>query len=286
MLGQHGKLRGQGRSGLGHGNEATLLEVFGHFEDRLHHDAPAIERPSRQHIAIIRFEGTGDFKAAGAFGGEEVPLEFLGARKAQVQAFVPVADQRRAIGGHAAAGDIGRGSAEDAGAIGDEPDLEGGILKQAKVEGDVEPFGGDVDHPVRQAQAQVDLRIEILEGGHMGRNETPPDAQGGSDEDGAARVLGHVHDGGLGLVYRFQHLARAVIEDAAVLGGLQAARRAVEEADAQMLFQFRDTGRGDSGRAALIACRRTHAAQFVDTHEHSDVVHIGHGGPSPFFAPV
>jgi hypothetical protein len=55
-------------------------------------------------------------------------------------------------------------------------------------------------------------------------------------------------------------------------------RGAVEKADAEMLFQFRDAGGGDGGRAALIAGGRTHAAQFIDTHEHSDVVHIGHGG--------
>jgi hypothetical protein len=92
------------------------------------------------------------------------------------------------------------------------------------VEGDVEPFGGDVDDvAVRQAQAQVDLGVEVLEGGDMGRDEAATDAKGGGDEEGAARVLGHVHHGGFGLFYRVEHAARAVIEDAAVLGGLQAA---------------------------------------------------------------
>ena len=104
------------------------------------------------------------------------------------------------------------------------------------------------------------------------------DAEGGGDKDGATRVLRDVHHGGFGLVYRFELLACAFVEDAAILGGLQRAGGAVKKADAQMLFKVRDPGRGHGGRGALIAGGRTHAAQFIDTDEHFDVVHVGHLG--------
>ncbi len=55
----------------------------------------------------------------------------------------------------------------------------------------------------------------------MRRDEPPPDSQGGRHEDGAARVLRDIHHRRLGIVDRLQHPAGAIIEDAAVLGGLQ-----------------------------------------------------------------
>ncbi len=120
----------------------------------------------------------------------------------------------------------------------------------------------------------------------MRGDEAPPDPKGGGDKDRAARVLRDIHHRRLGLVDRFEHLARAVIEDPAIFGGLQRPGGAVEQAHAEVLFQFGYAGRGDGGRTALIAGCRTHAAQFIDTDEHSDVVHIGHGGAAPFFAVV
>ena len=92
-----------------------------------------------------------------------------------------------------------------------------------------------------------------MKAGTCGAMKRRPMPERGRDEDRAARVLGDIHHGGLGLVDRLQHLAGAVVEDAAVLGRLQAAGGAVEQAHAKVLFQFGDSGRGDGGRGALIA---------------------------------
>ena len=79
-----------------------------------------------------------------------------------------------------------------------------------------------------------------------------------------------------------EHLARTFIEDAAILGRLKAAGGAIEEAHGQMPLQFRNPGRGDGGRGALIPGSRTHPAQFIDTDEHFQVGNIGHSGFARF----
>ena len=106
------------------------------------------------------------------------------------------------------------------------------------MEGDIQPFGGHINRAVRQAQAHINLRIKVFESRDMRRNEPPPDAQGGRDKDRAARVLRDVHHRGFGVVNRLQHLARAVIENPAILGRLQGPGGARKQPDAEMLFQL------------------------------------------------
>jgi hypothetical protein len=141
----------------------------------------------------------------------------------------------------------------------------------------VEPLGGDVDRPVREPQAQVDLREERLERGDLRRHEPPPHAQRRADEERAARVLRRLGDRRLGLVDRGEDLQRPLVEEPPVLGCLQPAGGAVEETHAQVLLQLGDPPRGDGGRGAPVARRCRHAAQLEDAHEHLQVGDIGHG---------
>ncbi len=231
-----------------------------------------------QHIAIVAFKRTGDFIAPRAVRGLQGPLELFRAGKAQVQTIVPVADQRIAIRRHPAPFDIGGGGTQKAGQVGDQPDLQRAILKNAKVKGDVEPLGGQVDQAVGQPQPHINLRVKRVEGGHMGRDEAPPDAQGGRHKHHTARVLRHLHHRSLCLFNRLQHLAGPVIEQAAILGRLQAAGGAVEQAHAEVPLQLRYPGRGDGRRGALIPGSRTHTAQFIDADEHLQGGDIGHFG--------
>ena len=48
---------------------------------------------TREDIAVIGLEGSGDLEPPGAFWGLQGPLELFGTRKAQVQAVMPLADQ-------------------------------------------------------------------------------------------------------------------------------------------------------------------------------------------------
>jgi hypothetical protein len=283
VLAEDGQLNGQRWRGRGHGNQRAAAQVIGDLEDGFQNDAMPVQRPLRQHVAIIRFEGAGDLKTPQALRGLQGPLKLFRAGKAQVQTIVPVGQQRIAILGQAATRDIGGGGAEQARAICHKTDFQRAVFQLAQMEGQIQPFGGDIDHPVGQAQAQIDLRVGGLESRHMRGNDAPPDAKRGGHEQRAARILGDVAHGGLGLGDGLQHLQRAVIKQPPVFGGLQAARRAVEQAHAKVLFQLRDSRRGHGGRGALITRCRTHAAQFIDTDEHLERGDVRHGVCGAFF---
>lgn len=92
----------------------------------------------------------------------------------------------------------------------------------------------------------------------------------------AARLSEDVGDRGLGLLDRLEDLLRPLVEDRALFGRMQAARRAIEETDAEMALQFGDAGGCDGGRNALIAPGGGHRAEFIDAQECAECVHIGH----------
>ena len=107
-------------------------------------------------------------------------------------------------------------------------------------------------------------------------DEAVGDAKRGGDEKGAARVSGDIHHGGFGVIYGIADMACTVVEDAAILGGLQRAGGAAEQADAEVFFEVGDAGRADGGGGALIAGGGTHRAQSGDAHDHADGVDTGH----------
>ena len=108
------------------------------------------------------------------------------------------------------AGYINWCGAQKAGAIGDLPDFEGGIVQQAKVEGDVDAFGDDIYRAVTEAEADVDLGVLVFEQGHMRGDEASAYAKGGCDEYSTARVLGYIHHSGFGGIYRVEDSAGTV----------------------------------------------------------------------------
>ncbi len=282
MLREAGKLHRQRRAFPRDRNKPSVAQMVRHLEDRLHDDPAPVESPAGQDVAVIGLERPRHLEAARAFRGAQRPLEFRRAGKAQVEAIVTVADQRIPVQGIAPPRDIAGRGAQDARAIPDKPHLQRGILERAKMEGHVQPLGHHVDLAVRQAQADVDLGVFILEFRHMRRDEPAPDPKRCRDEDRSAQHLRRGHDRGFGIVDRLQHLARAIVEKAPVLGGLQAPGRAVEQPDAQMLFQFRYPRRGDGGRGALIPRGGGHRPEFEDADEHLDIVDVGHSlSPRP-----
>ena len=88
------------------------------------------------------------------------------------------------------------------------------VLQGAEVEGEVERLGGDVDAAVGEAEADVDLGVEVVEGGDERGDQPLAEAEGGGDVQRAARVLRDVGDGGLGLLDGLEDLLRALVEDA------------------------------------------------------------------------
>ena len=88
------------------------------------------------------------------------------------------------------------------------------VLEGAEHEGEVEALGGEVDAAVGEAEADVDLGVEVLEGGDERGDQALADAEGGGDVQRAARVLRDVGDGGLGLGDGVEDLLRARVEDA------------------------------------------------------------------------
>ena len=137
-------------------------------------------------------------------------------------------------------------------------------------------LGGDVDAAVGEAEADVDLGVEVVEGGDERRDQPLADAEGGGDVQRAARVLRDVGDGGLGLVDGVEDLLRALVEDRALLGRLQAAGGAVEEAHAEVALELGDAGGGDGGGDALVAAGGGHGAELVDADEGAEVGDVGH----------
>lgn len=78
-------------------------------------------------------------------------------------------------------------------------------------------------------------------------DEAVGDAKRGGDENAAAWVSGDSHHGGFGVIHGIGDMACTVVEDAAILGGLQPAGGAAEQADAEVFFVVSAAGRGDGG---------------------------------------
>ena len=171
------------------------------------------------------------------------------------QAVVALVDEVLPGLGPRAAGEIGRRGDEDAAAVGDRADAQVRILERAEQDRHVEALGGDVELAVGEAQADVDLRVFVLEGGDQRRDQPLADAEGRRDVQRATRVLGEIGDGRLGLLDGLEDLAGALVEEAALLGRLQAARRAVEEPDAEMALELGDARARHRRRDALVARR-------------------------------
>ena len=87
-----------------------------------------------------------------------------------------------------AVGEVGGRGGEHARAVGDRADAEVRVLEGAEDEGHVERLGGDVDAAVGEAQADVDLGVEVVEGGDQRRDQALADAEGGGDVQRAARA--------------------------------------------------------------------------------------------------
>lgn len=271
-----------GRGEGGDRDEVAAGQMLGDFEHRFEDHAATRQRPDGQHVAIVGFVRARDLKAARAIGGFERPDEFALAGKAQQQAIMATVDQILTGEGHAAAFDIGGGGAEHAAAIGDGADAQVGILGQTEHEGDIEPLGHHIHPAVAEPQSDIDLGVEILEQRDQRRDQAFADAERGRDMDRAARAERDGGDGGLGLVDGVEDLAGALVEDIALFGRLQAARRAAEQAGAEVFFQFGDARADHGGRDALIAAGGGHAAQFEHADEGTQVVYIGHGAVSQF----
>ena len=69
----------------------------------------------------------------------------------------------------------------------------------------------------------------------------------------------------------------------ALLGRLQAAGGAVEEAHAEVALELGDAGGGDGGGDALVAGGGGHGAELVDADEGSQVGDVGHGRHASIF---
>lgn len=126
----------------------------------------------------------------------------------------------------------------------------------SEVKGHVQPLGGHVDCPVRQPQPYVDLRIGAWSSGTLGAMRRRPMPSG-------------VETKIVPRAFRVAQETSASVESIAsctfagqppVSDRPQRLRGALEPADAQMLFRFRDPRRGDGGEGPLIARRAANAA--------------------------
>lgn len=72
-----GELGGQGRCLDRHGDKRARAQVFRDLVERFEDDARARQGPTGEHIAIIGFEGTGDFVFLWSGVGLQRPLEFF-----------------------------------------------------------------------------------------------------------------------------------------------------------------------------------------------------------------
>lgn len=187
-----------------------------------------------------------------------------------------IAQQRIAIHGHAARRDIiGRG-AKQAGAFGDHSNFQIAIGEGTQMEGEVKAFSCDVDDPVREAQADVDVGVLAFEFGDMGGDEAAANAQRGGHKERASGGLACGHHRCLGGLDCVEDAGGPVIEEAAMFRGIERAGGSVEQAHAEMAFEFGNTRGGHGGGGSLIAGGGAHGAEFVDTQEHSDIIDIGH----------
>jgi len=123
---------------------------------------------------------------------------------------------------------IGGRGAQDAGAIRDLADGGRRILRHAEEERHIQPLRRQIDAPVRQAQADIDQRIQMLERWHQRRDEPPPDPQRSRDMQRATRVAGDGLHRRFRLLDGIENPARPVIEYSPLLGRGQGAGGALE----------------------------------------------------------
>ena len=130
---------------------------------------------------------------------------------------------------------------------------------------------------VGEAQAEVDLGVAGLELGHERREDPPAEAERCRDPQAALGRAAGIRDHALGVLERAQHVLAGVVVDQPVLGRLDLARGAVEEARAEMALELLQAVAHDRRRQAHVAAGRRQAAELDDPDEHPDVLEQRHG---------
>ena len=87
----------------------------------------------------------------------------------------------------------------------------------------------------------MNLGVFILERGNMRGDQTSSHAKGRRNEKRPSWRLGDFVNSGFGLVHGIQDRHRLVVEDAALFGRLDRARRSCEQPDTKLFLQLAHT---------------------------------------------
>lgn len=126
----------------------------------------------------------------------------------------------------------------------------GGFLKRADANGDVEAFFDDVARPVIEDELDAELGVAGEEFAKAGHNPGSAEGDGGKDAEFAAEGARATTDGFIGFFDGLEDGAAAVEVFATLVGEVELARGAVEEAGAEAGFELLDgacdVGLGDA----------------------------------------
>lgn len=131
---------------------------------------------------------------------------------------------------------------------------------------EIDPLLGEIDHGVGESEVERQVWLLLRERREQRNDAGEPERNGGRDPERAARRSGEVRDGEPGLLDLRDHGLDASEVGRADLGRRDPARRALEEADAELFFERRNRARDRRGRDSALA---GHCAEAAAAH-HGD----------------
>lgn len=139
---------------------------------------------------------------------------------------------------------------------------------------EIEAFARDVDEPVEQIEPHVQLRIAFVEAEQRGREHVPAEAEAARNPQRAARHAAgrrYVFDEMIDIV---EDLFSPRINPLAGLRHRDAARRAMQEPRAELLFEQRHALADVRGRHRELFGGRAEAREPHDDAEHAQIVEV------------
>ncbi|KDB89835.1 hypothetical protein AZ17_1208 [Bordetella bronchiseptica D989] len=173
--------------------------------------------------------------------------------------------------------EVGGRAEDDAPQGAEPPSLQAGVGQVADAHDEVEAFVGQVGEGVGELQVDVDLRVGAHVVGDDGNEEVGAEEDRGADAQGAGGRRAALGDVQAGLGDGGDGGFDAVVVGLAGFAEREAPRAAVDELDAEVLFERRQ-GSADGLQRAVEAARGLgEAARFGDVDEGFEVFEAAHG---------
>ncbi|CAD9222022.1 Exonuclease SbcC [Burkholderia cenocepacia] len=248
--------------------ERVAREEVGHVADA----------EPREHGAAQRFHVVAGHRGAqrerlAVVGRKRPVLQLAGGREAVAHAVVRFELARRAR--RAGLREIGGRRAQHERERAEPPRHQARIGQRAAADHRVEAALDHVDHPVVEIEIELDVRIALPEFGQHRQQEAVADYRQAHAQLAARALRGRRH-GRLRVAEILENALAALVEMPPLVGERHAPRRAVEQAHAERLFQFRDRLADRRRRDAERAAGRDEAQRFGGADERDDAGEVFH----------